>query len=482
MTALKQFLDPLYLWSNQHRYFLYHVAIALGVFMIGVWLVPRIVLGDRIYTLLFLLYLLLVVAIVLLRWPILGLISVLLCAMFVPIVGPSGVNAAVGVVAFMLVLWLLKMMAEQRAIRFVESRTILPIFAFVVVSLCSFVLGQLPWFQRAQSAPLEAQVGGLGIVILSLGAFLLVAHLITELRWLKAMTWTFIALGAIYVLGRIIPGGFIDRIYHEDFSAGSMFWTWLVALTFSQAAFNQKLRFHWRVVLVGILLVTFYVAIVQAFDWKSGWLPPLVAIAAMIGIRYKRLVILMIPFALIPVLDLVNKIISTDQYSWGTRLDAWIIILGILKASPLLGLGFANYYWITPLFPIRGFAVRFNSHNQYVDILAQTGVIGLACFLWFFWETGRLGLQLRERAPEGFARAYVYGVLGGLAGTLVAAFLVDWVLPFIYNIGFAGFRASVVAWLFLGGLVSMEQMFPKSIRNESVPSEGAKRELTIIKS
>jgi hypothetical protein len=31
-------------------------------------------------------------------------------------------------------------------------------------------------------------------------------------------------------------------------------------------------------------------------------------------------------------------------------------------------------------------------------------------------------------------------------------------LPFVYNIGLAGFRASVLGWLFLGGLVSLEQM------------------------
>jgi hypothetical protein len=34
----------------------------------------------------------------------------------------------------------------------------------------------------------------------------------------------------------------------------------------------------------------------------------------------------------------------------------------------------------------------------------------------------------------------------------------DWVLPFVYNIGLAGFRASVLGWLFLGGLVSLEQI------------------------
>ena len=147
-----------------------------------------------------------------------------------------------------------------------------------------------------------------------------------------------------------------------------------------------------------------------------------------------------------------------DEYSISTRFDAWLIMAQIIKISPLLGLGFANYYWYTPLFPIRGYAVSFNSHNNYVDIVAQTGLVGLVCFLWFLWEVGRLGWRLRERVPAGFAQAYVYGALGGLAGMAVAGMLGDWVLPFFYNIGLNGFRSSMLGWLFLGGLVSLEQM------------------------
>ena len=186
---------------------------------------------------------------------------------------------------------------------------------------------------------------------------------------------------------------------------------------------------------------------------------PLVAIAAIIGFRYWKPAFVLVPLIIFPALYLINSLISSDQYSWGTRLDAWAIIVNIVKANPLLGLGFANYYWITPLFPIRGYEINFNSHNQYLDILAQTGLIGLACFIWFFWEIGRLGWRLRESVPAGFPRAYVYGALGGLAGTIVSSTLVDWVLPFIYNIGLTGFRASILVWLFLGGLVSLEQMY-----------------------
>jgi len=48
----------------------------------------------------------------------------------------------------------------------------------------------------------------------------------------------------------------------------------------------------------------------------------------------------------------------------------------------LLGVGPANYYHYTLINPIIGWYVKFNSHNNYLDLLAQTGILGLACFLW----------------------------------------------------------------------------------------------------
>ena len=93
-----------------------------------------------------------------------------------------------------------------------------------------------------------------------------------------------------------------------------------------------------------------------------------------------------------------------------------------------------------------------------MDIVAQTGLVGLVCFLWIMWEIGWLGWSLRKQVPAGFAQAYVYGALGGLAGMVVAGMFGDWVLPFFYNIGLNGFRSSMLGWLFLGGLVSLSQM------------------------
>jgi O-antigen ligase len=148
-------------------------------------------------------------------------------------------------------------------------------------------------------------------------------------------------------------------------------------------------------------------------------------------------------------------------------MDALMIMLNMIKTNPILGFGPANYYWYTPLFAIRGYYVRFNSHNQYIDLLAQTGVVGLAVFFWFFGELGVLSWRLRRRAPAGFARAYICGALAGIAGTVSAGVLVDWILPFVYNIGFNGYRGSVLAWLFLGGIVSIERLVHQQAREQS---------------
>jgi hypothetical protein len=164
----------------------------------------------------------------------------------------------------------------------------------------------------------------------------------------------------------------------------------------------------------------------------------------------------------------IAKLVSGDEYSYSTRLDAWRIMLQIIQVNPVLGLGPSNYYSYSALFAIRGYSVSFNSHNQYIDLLAQTGIIGFSCYLWFFGEVAWMGWHLRQRVPAGFAHAYVYGALGGLCGMLVAGTLGDWVLPFVYNVGLVGMRSSLLGWLFLGGLVTLERQ--RSTRRSHPPT------------
>lgn len=395
----------------------------------------------------------------LLRYPSLGFILLMLGGMFIPFKGPGGFNASILTVALMIGLWFMDMFVVKRRFEFVSSRVIRPAFLMLVVCILAFAMGQIPWFVFANQAPMDAQIGGFAIYFFLVLAMIMTANVLKEIKWLKIIVWTFIGLGFIYVLGRTLRLDIIDRLYAHGVYANSMFWMWLVALPLSQAIYNNHLTFRSKAVLYGIVALTFYVAFVQQNDWKSGWVPAGLVAAVLVGWKFRKVLPFTIPFVLMVAAYLAQDLISTDEYSWGTRVDAWLVVLDIARVSPIIGLGFSNYYWYAKIFSIRGYSIKFNSHSQFVDVIAQTGILGLLFFMWILFEVGRLAYRLMNQLPEGFAKAYAYGVFASVFGSLMAAFLVDWLLPFAYNIGLDGVRASILPWIFFGGLVSIEQIY-----------------------
>jgi hypothetical protein len=365
---------------------------------------------------------------------------------------------------FLAGLWLVDMFVRQKRITLINSQAVTALIVFVLVAILAFGVGFLPLVPLSQQAPITAQIGGLGIFILSAFTFVLAANQIRDLRWLQAITWTFLIFGAVYIAGRLIPALGVRRFFQWG-ADSSLFWLWIVALAFSQGVFNRDLKPLLRIALLGIAIITISVSWFQVRDWASGWAPALVAVMVIIYLRSWRvgLVLTLIGLAGKLIFDprLASDLVVADQYSIDTRWVAYQIVLELTRANPLLGLGMTNYYHYTPLIPIMGWYVEFNSHNQYIDLIAQTGLLGLICFFWFVAEIGRLGWQLRNRVTKGFAQAYVYGALGGLVGTLVAGGLGDWIIPFVYNVGLVGLRASLLGWLFLGGLVAIEQIYKK---------------------
>jgi len=333
--------------------------------------------------------------------------------------------------------------------------------AFAAAAVVAFAANQLPWLQPPRSAPFGAQLGGLSAFVLSAGAFVFAARALRDRRWLARLTALFLGLSAVHLLGGVVPPlGRVTGFLFQPGADGSLYWTWLVALATGQAAFNRRLPLVVRFLLATLVALGFFVALTQNRDWASGWVPPLAAVAVVLVVGAPRLAPLGLAAAAIAVLwqgpRLVALVLSPDnQYSLSTRLAAWRVITEIVASNPVVGLGPANYYHCTPLHPILGWQVHFSSHNNYLDIVAQTGLIGLACFFWFAWAVASAAWKLQRRTPAGFSRAYAYATLGGLAGSLVAAMLGDWMLPFVYNVTLKGFRASVLAWLLLGAMVGV---------------------------
>lgn len=402
----------------------------------------------------------------LIRYPPLGFLLIIAISTVLKFdVPPIGLIATV--ILLLTALWIFDMVVRQREVNLVNSPTMTPLILFTAVVILAFIVGQLPWFSIPQ-VPIDNQIGGVAIFILSFAAFILVAHQVRDIRWLKWMVFLFIGLAgpAVFIGMRFLPGWrqLNQLLLHAKTTGGSLFWLWLASLTFSQAFFNKKLAMKWRGVFLAILVGYLYLALGRNRAWTSGWAPTFVALFVIVWVARPKWAM---PLTMVGVAALIllfqpiyNAIfIGDNEYSAITRLEAWRIVGQIIKVNPILGLGPGNYYNYTLLFPILGFYVEFNSHNNYVDIVAQTGILGFICFIWFVVVTWQLGWRLRSQVPkDGFTQAFVYAALGGLAGTVAAGMLGDWVLPFVYNIGIFGLRSSIYAWLFLGGLVAIDQM------------------------
>ncbi len=396
----------------------------------------------------------------------LGFVILLVAGLSIPFAVGTGSQTELNVAALLIPLlcgvWILQMVVRGE-LRLAPSRVNLPLFALTASVTLSLLLGNLTWNFFAEPVRFSVQIGGWAIFILSFGVFLCAANRI-QVRWLEWLVFSFCLIGAVVVAGRIFApfAGLALKLIAPG-STGSLFWLWIAALAGGQLLFNRSLHWGIRFALAALIFGTFWALWVLDRSWASGWLPAGLCLFLLVLFRSWRIGILVLLlgalFLFMRQPDFVSRLIAADQYSLDTRLIAWQIILtDVIRPDPLFGLGPANYREYTQLYPILGWYVKFNSHNQFVDLAAQIGLIGLGLFFWLMVSIWRVGWSLRKRVGNGFKRGYVYGCLAGLVGTLAAGMLADWFLPFVYNIGFAGFRASMLGWLFLGGLVSLEHM------------------------
>lgn len=455
-------IHNLQVYFEQNRPTLIKLMLIFGVSLMGI-VVGQI---SSLRTLLLVLALIavIVIGIVLVRYPPLGLL-LLVASIIVPVNGPSNINLTVMLVAVLIGLLALDFITGQYRYLDKFPGPIAPLVFLALAALFAFGMGQLPYFYFASHAPLAAQLGGLFLFILSVATALVTFFRIEDQAWLKWLVWLFIFIASFEVVGWLFPST-IGRIVGYFFNSGvtgSLFWTWLVTLSFSQGFFNNELSTRWRAVVIAVFFATIFVIFKNFIAWTSGWLPALASIAVIMLIAKPRLAIPLSFVGFIVLLFVMQETITNvimvgdNSYSLSTRLEAWSILTNVMDKSPIFGVGPANYYWYTPLFSIRGYNVNFNSHSQYIDLLAQTGILGFLTYLWFFAAAGLYAWRIRNHSHRDFKQAYVFGAIGGIVGTLVSGALGDWVIPFYYNVNLGGFRSSMLSWLFLGGLFALGQ-------------------------
>jgi hypothetical protein len=359
--------------------------------------------------------------------------------------------------------WFLTMLLRGRW-RFAPTALNRPMLAFAIVCTISLIWG-IVWRDPVLiDAPrfILVQITSLLTVLFSIGAALLIGNFVQSERRLKLIVVLFIVCGGLMAFTQY-------RDMHQTLLNDRGLWgTWAGVAAFGVLIAQPRLRWHWRAALLAVLGLILYVSIIVNGDWVSGWVPLLAAMLTATLLRsWKLFLVVLVITAIIGYTQLgfFTKV-ADDNINDGSleRLTLWEQNWRVVRAHWLFGTGPAGYalYYMTYY---RDDAR--STHNNYLDILAQFGFLGMAAWLWLTGTAAAIGWRLAHRAPPGFLRTLAIIATAGWVGANVSMFFGDWMLPFAYNQGNGGFKYTVYSWIFLGTLISLQQI----LRNDTAAAE-----------
>ena len=145
----------------------------------------------------------------------------------------------------------------------------------------------------------------------------------------------------------------------------------------------------------------------------------------------------------------LRSIVDPSEPAARVRLLIWRGVLELAGRRPLLGVGLGNFEFAYPEvrrveeWRLSRRDVVDDAHNEYLHVLAETGLLGLGAFLWFLFRGVRSALGLL-RTPE--ARAEALPLMAGLAGLLLTAG---------FGFPFKDPTSGAYWWMFLGCLSAL---------------------------
>lgn len=301
----------------------------------------------------------------------------------------------------------------------------------------------------------RVQLAQASLFIVAVGLLFVGADMFQSRRLRTLLMVGFIVIGILALPFRAFADGL------PLLNTAGLFGLWFVALCWSNALLNRRLSDGLRVALGALALGWLLMAFVREGAWVSGWLPALLALLLVTIVARPRLGIVLLLLSVVAVaayFSFVYELLITQQESDGSlggdfgRLALWARMIDVIQGRIWLGTGPAGYalYYVT-FVPQQA----MSSHSNFIDILAQMGIVGVLAFAALLIGLWRLGRSTWQRLSDDLDRTFCAAVLGALPALAFSLWLGDWLVPFVYNQTIRGFDHAVYSWVMLAALCGL---------------------------
>lgn len=123
--------------------------------------------------------------------------------------------------------------------------------------------------------------------------------------------------------------------------------------------------------------------------------------------------------------SLMRGVGITEQADFSTgRTHFWQTALQIIAANPIIGTGLDTFGFAFTRYDTWNGTLRVEqTHNDYLQILSDAGILGFACVAVFIFLLFKQGLNAVNRIQDKFFRGLAIGALAGCLGILAHSFV-----------------------------------------------------------
>ena len=185
-------------------------------------------------------------------------------------------------------------------------------------------------------------------------------------------------------------------------------------------AVYEKSRLR-KLALYGLIALTLY-CLLYAFS-RGGYISFLTGLLVLGLLKNRKLIFVVAALLLtcqtvapVAVQERINMTYGKDntlETSADQRVQLWTDAAQLISDNPIVGSGFATYMFMGRVGHLR------DTHNIYIKVLVETGIVGLLIFLWLLATLLNAAFRLFRAAKDPFYSGIALGLLSLLGCLLV---------------------------------------------------------------